>query len=123
MSKLSADQTDLTVQQANTTVLHDNDDLPTTGTFDYVALKNQEFLRPDAAPSGAFDNMNELTMNNRKYMKTPSQIGRNPGGLRNSMKSSALAHAGRAGALQRGKSAQVTGKRGRRGAQGGHTQF
>ena len=123
MSKLSADQTDMTVQLANTTVLHDNDDLPTTGTFDYVALKNQEFLRPEAAPSGAFDNMNELAMNNRMYLKTPSQIGRNPGGLRNSMKSSVLSHAGRAGGPQRGKSAQVTGKRNRRGASGGNTQF
>ena len=123
MSKLSADQTDMTVQQANTTVLHDNDDVPTTGTFDYVALKNQEFLRPDAAPSGAFDNMNELAVNNRKYMKTPSQISRNPTAMRNSMKSSALAHAAKAGALQRGKSAQVTGKRNRRGASGLRTQL
>ena len=67
--------------------------------------------------------MNELAINNRKYTKTPSQISRNPGGLRNSMKSSALAHAAKAGALPRGKSAQVTGKRGRRGISGAHAQF
>ena len=49
----------MTAHQANTTVINDNDDLGTNGTFDYVALKNHEFQRPEVSPTTTFENINE----------------------------------------------------------------